>query len=45
MNLLFITIFYFTFRMYEASGINYSDMMFFDDEMRNISDLKAVGKL
>lgn len=30
-------------RMHEASGIQYSDMMFFDDETRNINDLKAIG--
>lgn len=33
------------FRMHEESGIPYSDMMFFDDESRNIRDLKAIGKL
>ncbi|XP_055934491.1 magnesium-dependent phosphatase 1-like [Argiope bruennichi] len=30
-------------RMQEASGISYSDMLFFDDEQRNISDLRAIG--
>ncbi|GFW60398.1 magnesium-dependent phosphatase 1 [Trichonephila clavipes] len=30
-------------RMHKASEINYSDMLFFDDEQRNILDLKRVG--
>ncbi|XP_035221580.1 magnesium-dependent phosphatase 1-like [Stegodyphus dumicola] len=30
-------------RMHEESGIPYSEMLFFDDEQRNISDLKAIG--
>ncbi|CAL1285766.1 unnamed protein product, partial [Larinioides sclopetarius] len=30
-------------RMQEASGISYSDMLFFDDEERNISDLRTIG--
>ncbi|GFU04521.1 magnesium-dependent phosphatase 1 [Nephila pilipes] len=29
--------------MQEASGISYSDMLFFDDEPRNIFDLKPIG--
>ncbi|CAL1285767.1 unnamed protein product, partial [Larinioides sclopetarius] len=30
-------------KMQEASGISYSDMLFFDDEERNISDLRTIG--
>ncbi|KAG8193762.1 hypothetical protein JTE90_005058 [Oedothorax gibbosus] len=27
----------------DASGVQYSDMLFFDDEVRNITDLTAIG--
>ncbi|GIY28779.1 magnesium-dependent phosphatase 1 [Caerostris extrusa] len=30
-------------RMHKASGISYSDMLFFDDEARNIMDLKKLA--
>lgn len=39
--LLFIIIFRFT----QASGISYADMLFFDDEERNINDISRLGKI
>lgn len=40
-DILFI---YFS-RIKNASGVEYKDMIFFDDEQRNISDLNKVGVL
>jgi hypothetical protein len=31
-------------RFSEASGLAYKDMLFFDDEMRNIRDINEIGK-
>lgn len=31
------------FRLQEKTGINYEDMMFFDDDLRNIRDINKLG--
>lgn len=41
--ILFYYILFFIYRIKDESGIEYCDMMFFDDEQRNITDLKAIG--
>ena len=33
-----------SFSIKKSSGIDYSDMLFFDDEYRNIKDISKLGK-
>ena len=40
--LLFVVFF---LRFTQASGISYADMLFFDDEERNIDDISRLGKI
>ena len=39
-----ITFFLLYFRFKEQSNIPYSEMLFFDDEYRNIVDLNSIGR-
>ena len=40
----FYTNFAFVFRFQQQSGLPYKDMLFFDDEYRNIRDVGSLGK-
>ena len=33
------------YSIHKSSGVDYSDMLFFDDEYRNIRDISTLGEL